>query len=223
VCAAVAGLKAVGIVAADVIGLIDRDFYSDAVLGAVTEGVTVLPLHEIESILCDQKVVTSIAEHSGKDSEKIWNEFMVRVRNEFRGPTLNNLIAQRVRSRVGDLLDGAFSGGQIAQNLTDTVSNHSAKLTEIDLPNKVSEMFSEESKRIEAALADSGPELLALLPGKHLLGILNGVLGYKSPSDITNLVVQCLSQKNLTQDNALINLGKKLETALSAYLPARRV
>lgn len=223
VCAAVSGLKAVGIVAADIIGLVDRDFYSDAVLGALTEGVVVLPLHEIESVLCDQKVVAIIAEHSGKDPEKAWSEFIERVRREFRGQTLNNLIAQRVRSRVGDLLDGAFSGEQITQDLTETAANHSTKLSAIDLTNKISEMFLEESKRVEDALADSGPTLLAILPGKHMLSILTGVLGYKSQSEITNLVARCLSQKNLTQDNALLNLGTKLGVALSAYLPARRV
>ncbi len=51
VCAAVSGLKTVGVVAAEIIGLIDRDFYSDAVLEAVPNGVTVLQLHEIESVL----------------------------------------------------------------------------------------------------------------------------------------------------------------------------
>lgn len=223
VCAAVSGLKAVGIVAADIIGLVDRDFYSDTVLGSVTEGVIVLPLHEIESVLCDKKVVASLAEHSGKDPEKTWNEFMDRVRKDFSGQTLNNVIAQRVRSHVGDLLDGAFSSGQISPTLADTISNHSTKLSAIILPQRISDMFSEESKRIEGALATGGSELLALLPGKHLLSILTGVLGYKSQSDMTNLVVQSLSQKSLRQENVLVDLGTKLEVALKTYLPPRKV
>ena len=39
-----------------IIGLIDRDFYSDDVLNAVTDGVTVLPLHEIESFSATKRL-----------------------------------------------------------------------------------------------------------------------------------------------------------------------
>ena len=60
VAASVSGLKTVGVAAAEVVGLIDRDFYSDSVLSNTTEGVTVLALHEIESILCDENVVIAI-------------------------------------------------------------------------------------------------------------------------------------------------------------------
>ncbi len=55
VCAAVSGLKTVGVVGAEVMGLIDRDFYSDAVNSGIPDGVTLLELHEMESELCDRR------------------------------------------------------------------------------------------------------------------------------------------------------------------------
>jgi len=222
VCAAVSGLKAVGVVGAEVTGLIDRDFYSDAVLGAVTNGVSVLPLHEIESVLCDQKVVASVAEQLGKDSADVWQRFLDRIRKEFRGQKLNYVVARRVRSRVGDLLDGAFNGAQVVNEIKETSANHSTTLSKLDLPAKVEVIFMEESKRVEDALAGGATEMLAILPGKHLLSMLTGVLGLRDTSELTGLVVRSLNRRQLTTDDPLRTLGAKVETALLAYLPPRR-
>ncbi|MDA8103942.1 MAG: DUF4435 domain-containing protein [Nitrospiraceae bacterium] len=222
VSAAVHGLKPVGITAADVIGLIDRDFYSDAVVGAVTNGVTVLPLHEIESVLCDKEVVAGIAEHFGKGPDDLWKEFLDRVRKEFRGKTLNNVVARRVRSRVGDLLDGAFNGAQVVSDPRQTSLNHTLTLSHLDLPPKTETMFLEESKRVEKSLAEGGMEMLAILPGKHLLGLLSSTLGLKDSSELTSLVLRSLDRKLLKEEDPLRSLGKKVETALLKYLPPRR-
>jgi len=222
VCAAVSGLKTVGVVGAEVIGLIDRDFYSDTVLGAVTKGVTVLPLHEIESVLCDSKVVASLAEHFGKDPARVWDEFLERVRKEFRGQTSNGVVARRVRSRVADLLDGAFNGAQVVADLSATSTNHSTTLSALDLPAKTGDMFSQEAKRVAEALDGGGIEMLAVLPGKHLLRMLACVLGLSDTSELTSLVVRSLNRKHLKKDDPLYVLGAKLETALVGYLPSRR-
>lgn len=223
VCAAVSGLKTVGIVAAEIIGLIDRDFYSDAVLEKVTNCVTVLPLHEIESVLCDQRIVAGVAQQLGKDPIGTWNAFLDRVRNEFTGQTLNAVVASRVRSRVGDLLDGVFSAAQIVHDLTQTEANHSKTLSDLNLPTKTTSMFSEESKRVESALAGDGTEILAILPGKHLLSMLAGVLGLKNTSELISMVVRSLNRSQLKTDDPLFALGEKLEKALLAYLPPRRL
>jgi ABC-type Mn2+/Zn2+ transport system ATPase subunit len=222
VCAAVSGLKKVGVVAAEIIGLIDRDFYSDAVNGSITNGVTVLPLHEIESVLCDQRVVAAVAEHFGKEPVEVWSEFLNRLRKEFRGQTFNGLVARRVRSRVGDLLDGAFNNAHVVADLTTTGDNHSTHLAHLDLPAKTHFMFAQESERVTKALAEGGSEMLAIVPGKHLLGILSGVLGL-SKTELTSLIVRSLDKRRLKKDDPLLVLGAKVETALLAYLPPRSV
>ena len=223
VCAAVSGLKTIGIVAAEVIGLVDRDFYSDEILRSTTSGVTILPLHEIESVLCDQNVVAALAAHLGKDPEVVSRAFIDRVRKEFRDQTVNHVIARRVRSRVGDLLDGAFSGAQVVAEAVQTGANHSATLVGLDLPGKVATMFEEESRRVTDALAGGNAEMLAILPGKHLLSLLSSLLGLGSTKELTSLVVRALDRERLKEDDPLITLGTKLETALLQYLPPRQV
>lgn len=219
VCAAVSGLKTVGVKAAEVIGLIDRDYYSDEILNAVTDGVKVLPLHEIESVLCDKTVVSHIAEYFGKDPSGTWKGFLDRVRKEFRGQTLNIIVARRVRSRVGDLLNGAFNATQIGSDVEQTAANHSTALSELSLATKTGEMFAEESKRVEDALNSGDKEMLAILPGKHLLSLLPSVLGLSNSSELTKLIVRSLDRKQLRKDEPFLILGEKLQAALGVYLP----
>lgn len=221
--AAVSGLRKVGVVAAEVTGLVDRDFYSDAVLSAVTDGVMVLPLHEIESVLCGKDFVSALAGHLGKDPTEVWDEFVGQVRRAFRGQTLNHVVAQRVRSRVGDLLDGVFDPAQIRPELSETSANHSATLSRLDLPGKSREMFTEEAQRVQAALESGGTAMLAILPGKHLLGLLTKILGFSKPAELTSLVIRSLNRKQLKGNEPLLALGKKLESALLAFLPPRIV
>jgi ABC-type molybdenum transport system ATPase subunit/photorepair protein PhrA len=223
VSAAVLGLQAVGLVAAEVIGLIDRDYYSDDILARIPNNITVLPLHEIESVLCDQKVVAALAEHFGKNPSVVWKEFVDKVCHEFRGQTLNNVVANRVRSRIGDLLDGVFRSSQIVADTNQTSDNHSATLLALDLPTKVTGMFSEELNRVERAIADGSKDMLAILPGKHLLSFLAGILGFRNTSELTALVVRSLNRRHLSTDDPLLVLGDKIETGLLEYLPPRRI
>jgi len=220
VCAAVSGLKRVGVAAAQVIGLIDRDYYSDAVNGSVTAGVTVLPLHEIESVFCDERAVAAVAEHLGKKPVDVWDEFLSQVRKAFRGKTFNNLVARRVRSRIGDLLEGAFNNADIDADLTITANNHSSNLNNLGLPARTISMFDEEFKRVTNALSAGGSEMLSIFPGKHLLSIFAGVVGFK-PSDLTDLIMKALDQNQLKENDPLLTLGVKVGAALNSYLPAR--
>lgn len=217
--AAVSGLKTVGLVGAEVIGLVDRDYYSDDVLNATPTGMAVLPLHEIESILCDRDLVTALAQYLGKGPAELWDTFLERVRTEFQGKTLNVIVARRVRARVGDLLDGAFSGQQIVADLAGTAENHCNSLTALSLPTKVTDLFKEESERVSTAIAAGGSDMLAVLPGKHLLSLLSNTLGLGKTSELTGLVVRALGMK---EGEPLSALGSQVEAALADYLPPRR-
>jgi ABC-type molybdenum transport system ATPase subunit/photorepair protein PhrA len=219
VCAAVSGLKKVGVAATEIVGLIDRDFYPDAVNGSVTPGVTVLPLHEIESVFCDEGVVGAVAEHLGKKPYDVWAEFLREVRKEFRAKTFNALVARRVRARIGDLLDGAYKNADIVDDLELTAKNHSGNLNNLDLPAKTVSMFDEEAARVRNALSEGKRDMLAILPGKHLLNILAKVFGLKT-ADFTDLVLRSLDNVE-GKASPLLTMGATVEAAFSAYLPQR--
>ena len=106
-----------------------------------------------------------MAGHLGKNATNVWNEFLSQVRKAFRGKTFNSLVARRVRSRIGDLLDGAFNNADIDADLTITATNHSSNLSKLDLPAKTISMFDEEFKRVTNALSAGGAEMLRIFPG----------------------------------------------------------
>ena len=178
-------------------------------------------MHELESILCDEQVVRALATHLGKSADEAWTTFLYRVRAAFQGKALNAIVARRVRARVGDLLNGAFTGAQIADELSSTSSAHGATIAALNLPTRVEEMFTEESRRVEAALIEGGIGMLAILPGKHLMSILANMLGFGKTVELTRLVIESLNRRHLDGDAALLGLQKKLHTALSPYLPPR--
>lgn len=222
VLAATTGLRSVGISGGEVLGLVDRDYYSDDLLRRVPDGVHVLPVHEVESVLCDPKAISALATHLGKDAPPVADSFLSRVRKEFHGRTLSAIVARRVRARVGDLLEQAFDGSQIADNLKDTESHHTERLANLDLPAKASRIFDEESKRVSDALSSGGEAMLAMLPGKHLLSLLAAELGLASDEELEGLVVRALSATPTDEDGALRNLGMQLAEAFRAYLPPRQ-
>jgi hypothetical protein len=223
VCAAVSGLTKVGVSGAAVLGLVDRDFYSDQALAHVPPGVVVLRVHEIESVLCDRRVVEALATHLGKDPEAIWSAFLSCVQKTFNGQTLSSVVARRVRARVNDLLDGAFAGSQVMTTVSETRDKHRSDLDALALPAKVDSMFAEEEERVIRALSLGDVQMLALLPGKHLVKLLAAELGFEGYSDLNELVIAALNRRHLNQGNALRELGEHLERALLAFLPPRRV
>lgn len=221
VIAAVAGLNAVGIVGGTVCGLVDRDFYSEDVLLGLPEGITVMPLHELESAICGKGSVTALARHLGKDGELVWQQFVARIQTAFSGKTLSHLVSQRVRYRLGDLLDGAFSAGQIQQSVDSTKQAHRKALVDAQVPETLASFFDVEEISVQRAVSGSELDILRVLPGKHLLGLLVSVLGFKNNSELTNLVVAALRPAVGEAHSNLANLGSDLENALAEYFPPR--
>ena len=221
VCAAVSGLISVGVTGAEVLGIVDSDYYPDAANQAFRNEIQVLKLHEIESILCIELVVKAIAAHQAKNPEDTWNSFLTRVRTDFSKKPFSNLVATRVRCRVTETLNGAFNSSQIENDLSDTLKLHQTAINSIQIEQKITEMFTEEENRAKAALDTAQTELLLLFPGKHLLNLLYQSLGFNKLDDLTELVLGALT--NTKNNSILTNLGNEIEGAIAGYLPPRQI
>lgn len=221
VLAAVSGLRATAVVGASVVGVVDRDFYGDEALAALSDGTFVLPVHEVESLICIPAVIEALADHIGLDSRKAIADFHIRVRDEFRGKSLNSVIANRVRSRVADLLSGAFGANQVDPDIARTSKNHTDSISALNWPVRVQEMFDEEEEKVSRAIAACDETMLALLPGKHLLSLLTQQLGMnRNEGGVAGLAVRGLLGGKEPHD-AMSHLESRLEKALMAHLPAR--
>jgi Protein of unknown function (DUF4435)/AAA domain, putative AbiEii toxin, Type IV TA system len=223
VCAAVNGLISVGVTGADVIGIVDSDYYPDKANQALRSEIKVLPLHEIESVLCIKSVVNAISAHQGKTPDEIWNQFIDRIRSEFSKKALSKLIATRVRCRITEMLHGSFHPAQIEDGLVETLNKHKSAILDMQLEQKMDVMFAEEETRVKEALKLAGEDLLLLFPGKHLLSLLSQTLGFSRTNDLTDLIVNAIINSNTTIGTAsvLASLGREIEAALLIYLPPR--
>lgn len=223
VCAAVNGLISVGVTGAEVFGIVDSDYYPDKANQALRSEIKVLPLHEIESVLCIRPVVNAISAHQGKDTDEIWDQFIGRIRTEFSKKALSKLVATRVRCRVTEMLHGSFNPTQIEDGMVETLTKHKSAIIDMQLEQKMDVMFAEEEERATDALKLADRDLLLLFPGKHLLNLLSHTLGFSRTNDLTDLIINALTNSNTTIGTAsvLATLGRKIESELLTYLPPR--
>jgi Protein of unknown function (DUF4435)/AAA domain, putative AbiEii toxin, Type IV TA system len=225
VCAAVNGLISVGVAGAEVLGIVDSDYYPDKANQALRSEIKVLQLHEIESVLCIKSVVKAISVHQAKNPDEIWNQFIDRIRSDFSKKSLSKLVATRVRCRITELLHGSFNAAQIEEGLAETLARHKTAILGMQLEQKMDAMFAEEEKRAKDALDTAEGDLLLLFPGKHLLSLLSKILGFSSTNDLTDLVIKALINSNTSigAGAVLANLGREIENSLLDYLPPRIV
>lgn len=214
----VSGLANIQVAGAEVVGLIDRDFLPDSMLNALPSSIKALDAHEIESVFCDDGVIAVLARQQVREPDEVICDFKSRVRGEFgaSGNQLSNVIAKRVRARVGDLLNNAFTGEQIRSAVNETVDMHVDSLANAFSEQKLRDMFVEEEARITSALKDGGKEMLMLLPGKQLFGLLAKTLGLSGPKQLEGLIVRMLRGGSEGAGH-----GHDLVSALRKYLPAR--
>lgn len=220
---AVSGMSAVGVAAAEIVGLVDRDSYSDSSIAAAPNGVHVFQLNEIESIVCDPAAIRAIANHLGKDADIAVSAFLEKVRSEFRGKTLNNVVASRVRVQVLDWLSGIFDARQIVADSQETAANHKSSIAAFNLPEKAEQAFAQELRRVSEALENGVEDILQLLPGKHLAALLVPSLGLRGLDELGTLIASALRADSNAPATPLGVLGKSLTTAFERYLPLRRV
>ena len=87
-----------------VCGLIDRDFRAEAEIEALkSHHVFVLPVAEIENVLCAEQVVKLVAEHMGKDPDDVFSSVREFVIKEFEAELENQtalLTSEEVRHRL---------------------------------------------------------------------------------------------------------------------------
>lgn len=206
----------------DVIGIVDRDFLNEEhIAGLVADGVTVLDVHEIESLFCLPSVISAIALHLGISPDVANAEFISNARKHFVGEYKNSLISERFRRRCERIFDIALNKLKVNSSDPEIVkANHIAALEPQAWNTDPKVIFDEELYRVNAAINGDVNEFLEILPGKTILGDAAKAVGLIKDSYITMICNALIEDKT---DATLYNLGQELEKALTAYLPPREI
>jgi ABC-type cobalamin/Fe3+-siderophores transport system ATPase subunit len=195
-----------------VVAVVDRDHGPESWLATLKPPAFVLPLHEIESLFALPVVLRAAARHFAYAGPDVWQAFLERARHELE-VAMPKMVAERVRARIGALLDGAFSGSQIKETVADTAESHAGAMEGIGSGSTVRRMFVEEESWIRAELARPDHGILVPMSGKQALTVAANVLGIGRHA-YANVVLEAI-------DRPKHSLHGEIVAEWAKYLPPR--
>ncbi|MGE3599324.1 MAG: ATP-dependent endonuclease [Dehalococcoidia bacterium] len=199
----------------EAIGIVDRDYWPDDALARLPPSIHVLPVHEVESLLCVEGVFRAVGSHlrlEPADIDARYRAFGEAARREFHGALLHKQILERAKRRVEVLALSALNAASPAADLDDTRNSLDAALSGLNSLD-VKAVFDEEGRRLEGALAGTIDEFLVLFPGKTALTHAARALGLTADSYFK--LVRGSLRGPETDDPFSVNV----RNALKPYLP----
>ena len=196
-------------------GIIDRDFHPVQFLDALPDGVHVLKVHEIESLLCLPDIVAAVAKYLGQSFSH--EQYVQLLANNVTDAERHKVVIERWKR----CLEGGLTG------LVATISSRQQSLDALikDVPTifnytnwsfSPEKLLEEEKQRVESASPISSVNaFLAFMPGKKFIAIAAKLLGITDKGYI-DIVMNAL---NCTE-GAIATLGTELRQVLTHYLPA---
>lgn len=214
-------------------GIVDRDYYSDAFFSALPSEVSVLPVHEVESLFVLPSVVKAVATHlSQKFSEA---DYVAKLKSSVPAEQQRQIVIQRWKVAVEPNLAGLVAStskrdttvDQLVTDMPNIFDYHSWSFSPEDI-------LREEAARVSKAVDATTDALvfLALVPGKPLLPVAANQVGM-TVSAYVDLIVNALRSVPSSDlpkeidpakpENSAIRLHDELVAALEPHLLPRQV
>lgn len=198
------------------IGIVDSDYHPERWKQALTAGVTVLGVHEVESLFALPGVVEAVCTHNQRSFDA--DAYRTAVRGSVTAAQAQKIIVDRWKASLEPFLEGLMSAGV---SRGDSVANLVKQLPDLFDHTKWNfspqGLLETEQDHVESILETGNLEsLLLLVPGKQMLPIAARTAGL-DPEAYVNVILKTL--------DAPANPENKLATALGVtfkpYLPDR--
>lgn len=202
----------------EAVGLIDRDFHSDAYLGSRPEGVQPLLLHEVESLFALPELVAAVAKHNAKEFDAA--AYAVKLHQAVTDDQRDALVIQRWKAIVEPHLAGLVSNTSKRGVSPTQLAANLPGILDVATWTFAPAAILEEQQRVvvDAFTQTDVMAILALAPGKPFLPVAARAVGMDVES-YTNLIVKSLRTSNVAEQP----LREAIVAALGPYLPARAV
>ncbi|MFP4642610.1 MAG: DUF4435 domain-containing protein [Dehalococcoidia bacterium] len=200
------------------IGIIDRDYFPDSYLESLPQTVHVLPVHEIESLLCFRSLFVAIACHLGKpcaEAATLYEEFLSEARARFSGELRLKQASERFRLRCTDQFYRALNGLTVSGTEDEVRATHAGALEPAVWSIPPGQLFDEELAVVDSAIGTSESELLRVLPGKVYFPLLVRKLGIDKSTYVDLLSDSLLAEEG----DSLVELGQQVREILAGILP----
>ena len=214
----VTALAASGIAQAlDAIGIVDRDYHSDAYLTSMPDGVHPLVVHEVESVLAMPEVVAAVCSHMTRTFDP--GQYLADLRATVSEGQRHGIVIQRWKARIEPQLTGlvARTGSRNA-SLETLVVEIPALFDMNQWAFSPAAMLAEEKVRVEGSVQSGDiASFLSVVPGKQCLPVAARHAGI-AVATYTNLIASALRSAGSSDFTAL---HADLEAALGPMLPPR--
>lgn len=202
----------------EAIGIVDRDYFPDSYFESLPVEVHVLPVHEVESLLCLRPLFLAVADHLGKtlgEAERLYDEFLSEASSRFVGELRLKQASERFRMRCTDQFYQALNGLTVYDNEDEVRAAHARALEPGLWSISPGPLFDEELAVVDSAIGEGGLELLRVLPGKVYFPKLASKLGIDKST-----YVELISDSLLADSGeSLFSLGDRVRRCLADILP----
>ncbi|MDP9224328.1 MAG: AAA family ATPase [Actinomycetota bacterium] len=204
----------------EAVGIIDRDFRPEAFFENVGPSTTVLPVHEIEGLLCLPEVVACLSNHLGA---AFGGEVVEVVRGAIGDEEVFRVAVERTRLALRNLTEDAIFSKPADWKSEDALKAHFRNV-DADLGSLIDSetMLAQELEALQS-IRDIGEirDLLRVFPSRGVAAAVAKRLG----TNVTTLFQLMSRALRVTgSDQELAGLGQCLEEAFADVgLPRRRV
>lgn len=204
-----------GIAAAlSAVGLVDGDYYPEAFRSSLPAGLTMLNVHEVESLLSLPDVVSAVCTHLAQSFDlAIYREGLLATVTDDQ---VRQVAIERWKRRLEPHLEGLVAGvSKKQQSLSDLATEIPQIFDHTAWAFSPEQFLDDERVSVESARASTDlGALLAIFPGKQMLPIAARQAGLQ-----VNAYVHLIEAG--LQGKMSVELARDLEKALTAHLPSR--
>lgn len=198
------------------IGIIDGDYYAERYKASLRGGVTVLAVHEVESLFALPEVIQTVCNRTGVAFDQ--NDYLTALTATVDAEQKKRIVVERWRARLNPFLDTILNKAHTAgQSIDDFIASVPKLLDYSTWDFSPGSLLTEERDHVEQVLTSGSIDgRLQLIPGKQLLPLAARATGLTKDAYV-NLVVSAL--QSTEKDDQVLQAA--LVSALQSYLPTR--
>jgi energy-coupling factor transporter ATP-binding protein EcfA2 len=193
-----------------VVGIIDRDYFMDDAIGKMPDGIMVLGLHEIESLLSIKPVICAVLRSLGRSEDEA-GAITEGIRKEIGSIFPLDYVAKIVSEKYKKAME--FHSEYTLRGLRPDQNEVTQKKSHIDVFDNMKTLsgrvYDKSETEVRNAMTSTYEEMLKVLPGKPIFGRICSSIGLSKDNYLSALC------KQIADNNT------SLIIALSAYLPPR--
>ncbi|MDP9340549.1 MAG: AAA family ATPase [Actinomycetota bacterium] len=204
----------------EALGVVDRDFRSDDELKSLAATAVVLPVHEIEGLVCLPAIGDRLATHLGKTLE---GGVAGIVQGTVRDEDVRRVAYERTKLGLLNSVEDLVTGKPGAWDEKGMQAHYDEMKSSLGRSVDAVAIFKEELSRAEATRKSGDiAKILEIFPSKPIANAVARTLGVKV-STLFEIVIGGLAA-TVNPDDPLYKLGSDLEAELTKIgLPPRTV